>query len=428
MDKERSANPKISPLHSSLSSSGGLFQAVWAGFAFFYGSRLASMIGLVGAVLVLALGGLVAAACVPLVYFTVNRTKSGFWGRYHFTLAVSVLIASILCAAMFGAESDSAPARIATACFGVPLFGAAMAAIAYISFSINSRIASDDTRGGKARGIFNIAGLLLGVALCALPFTGMQADSVGYALASLIIVVGAAVYFSGADYLPRFVRPLSKKMTFAAVKEEFFKKPSKSTALSGTAYFLFAAVSLLCVGYMTTAMNFYELSPWVALICLALSVSLGAMCYVIVGRTGAAAAAVIAGGIISTVSPCALLFILRFASLSVLAASALTASAFALCGIGGGLALAGAKKSVSGFAGKYTSGAAFCLEFMLFTVATAAASAVAAALSRMSAAADIVFACVTGAAALAGLVLVTVAHKIKPTQKEADAQGGRTTE
>lgn len=418
MDKERSANLKISPIRASLSSCGGLLQAVWVGFAFFYASEAAQALGLVGAILTSSIGGILTAAAVPSIYLAVNRTRSRLWGRYHFTLAIAVLVASLMCAALFSSHSASSKAaRIISACIVLPLFVSSVSLTAYVGASISNRLAADDGRSGRRKAVCNMIGLLIGVALCALPFAGLQPDSIGYALAALIIVSGGVVYFASVDCLPRFVRPLQKKPTFSAVKEEFFKKPKKSSALVGAAYFLLAVSAVLSVSFITTATKIYGAYEWLSLVCLASAIVVGICFYALAFKKRMGKIAAIVGASLSAVSAAVMLFVLRFASLPPIGVTVTVAASFVLSGIGGGLSLAGARNSAAKFANGYTAGAAYSLETMLLIVATAAAVSAASALSVLTRTADIVYASVIGAACVAAAVFVGFAYGAKAKEE-----------
>lgn len=419
MDKDRSANLKISPVRASLSSCGGLLQAVWIGTAFFYASFATAAMGVTATVLTTAIGGLLSAACIPLIYLAVNRTRSGLWGRYHLTLAIFVIFSAMMCSALFASQgAESTAARITSAAILLPLFAVSVSWTAYVGASIGNRLTADDGKSGRRKAAANILGVLIGVALCSLPFTGLSADSIGYALASLIIVAGAVVYFASVDCLPRFVRPLQKKPTFAAVRDEFFKKPKKTAVLSGAAYFLFAVSALLCVGYMITAVEFYDLLGALSLVCLAAATVLGIAMYFVAYKKQMGRTAAIVGAALSIAAAVAMLFVLRFAPLPKPATTAIVIAAFCTLGIGSGLSLSGARNSAARFAEGYTVGAAYCLEIMALTVATAAAVSVSSALAAMTGAADILFACVVGALCAAAAVLIACAYGAKEKEKD----------
>ncbi|MCI8612655.1 MAG: hypothetical protein HFE48_03015 [Clostridia bacterium] len=412
--ENRETNLKLTPVRSMLIGSSGLFKAVWIPFIVLLGVRLARTCGTVAAAVILGAGAVAAAAVIPLAYFIVKRTRGNFWGRYHFIFALDVLTVSLLCALLWGSgESDSLGAKTTAAAVCFPLFCVGMCSIHYISKAVSDRLTGEDVHTEKYRGVFDALSLIVGLAFCALPLTGLGEDGVGYVCGVSVLVLGLVFYFSTTSSLPRFVRPLAEKPTLKKTYREFFGRPSPKAGMSAAAFF-FAAVGAVCaLGYASDLARVQNFGPAVTVISCAAFAACAAAMFVMSGERSFSVAASAVGSALCTAVCIALTLVFRLASLSHEVGAVIVLCAFILLGAGFGLLLGSASVALRTYSGKKRSGIKYCSKMMLLVFAVGIGSALAAVLYGLPRGSDITFACIAGAAALTCTALVAAVYADK---------------
>lgn len=399
------ANLKPSNIRLTLLSGGGLLFGVWLCFAYRYPLFLTESVGATASSLIMFFAAVIGAALLPIAYWTINRIRSRIWGRYHLSLAVLTLLASLCCALLWSGFEYSYAARVVNACINLPLLVVFSASMAYIAYSINTRLFGREVKSSFFRGVAVFVGIALGVLLIFLPETGLGIESVGYGAACLILLGGLLVYFAGVGGLPRFVRPASKKVTLKAVGVDFLKRNSPRKIFAAVSYAAAVASAVIVVGFLPTiAAQMKGYGQTVAAACGAV----GFAAYAIAGRKASFSGAVVFGGSFMLVGTAVFTVWLRLTPLGGGLDVWIAAIGFVLFALGAGTGVAALKKEFEKSSADGFFGANYCLEIMLLALSSGTGAAVAAIASALKGAAAVL----TSGIVCAALTAVAVAFAL----------------
>lgn len=409
------ANLKLPRFKTVLLNSGGLLYSAWFCFALLFSARISTLIGRTAAVIATPCCTLLAAALVPLAYLAVNKTRSSFWGRYHCVLAATVLIMSLCCAALWNiSETWVYGAKVAVSCLCMTALGLGAILLTYIMYSVNARLMGDENKSGLYKNSFQVGGFVIGFALTLLSFYGFSVGDTGYVLACLILAVGGALYFAGVSYIPRFMRPLTRKVTLSSTVKAFFKKPDAVSACSFIAYFLANALCVVFFAFIQplSAQYGFAANTFVALLSCAVLSGLIAYFWGVRRRLGEYATLV--GSILCVLSCLAFVLVSRLVALSLFQMQLTMAAVCAACGFGSGLMLSGcAVRTDKVFkSGKYTPGIFICLKGMVLLAAMGLGIAVCAVLLFIPDFKDIVFVSVLALLGVTAAVMSLIAKRL----------------
>ena len=411
---------KPSKFRTALLACGACFSGVVLGLSLNAVTHLGGLIGFGGALGVLLGSAMLSALAMPFIYFIVNRVGVGLWGRYHFLLALTVLVTAFCLAMSFAVgESWHRAAQYVVLCVCMPLALSGIMALEYIFFSVNVRLLGEKRCGFAVTCVEFVLGVLIGAAVSLMPFFGSGSDSVGYALGCLVLAVGCLFYFASVGYLPRFVRPLSVKVTFPLLKEMFLKKPSHKAVFSAVALFSVLAASGLMLGYLPQYVSGFLLAGYVTPVIALLSVLAATAAFALFRRFKAPSAVSIAGSCVAVLAMTAIAVLTLTLPLEGYVLSLVLGASLCVGGFGIGMSVSALTRCLKEATDGTAAGVKFCLGIMTvcFSLGVGAALAAACCLFSVGVAVTIApFAC--AALGVSSLVLSALLSAREKKRKE----------
>lgn len=422
------ANLKLPRYKTVLLNSGGLLYSVWFCFALIFASRISQLVGITAALITVPLCCVAAAALVPLAYFIVNKNKSKFWGRYHFILAAAVLIMALCCATLWSAESGWAyGAKITAACISMLLLGVCAVLLTYVMYSVNARLGGEESKPGGFKTAFQTAGFIIGFGLTVLCLRGFALDGAGYLLSCLILAVGGALYFASVSYIPRFMRPLTRKVSLKGTFAAFFKRPTVQSSLSFISYFAANALTVISYGFISRLCSLHGFYSSTSIAVLSAAVAAGLISYVWGIKKRFTEYAAVTGGVGVAAAAAALAVLPLIVQLSTLDLQLCLAGLYALIGFGAGLTLSAATVKTDKLKDNYSVGVFICLKGMTLLCAMGLGIALSAALLHIDGFTVIIFACIVGALSIAAAAMLASARRLmlKGLKRRAESQNSK---